>query len=447
MLAARIAVVGSGPAGLFAAEELVRSEKADVAVDVIDRLPTPYGLVRYGVAPDHPRIKAVIRGFEAILESPSVRFLGNVEYGTDVDLDWLHGHYDGVLFATGAGSDRELGIAGESLDGSISASDLVSWYSGHPDSRFIPDLSGEAVAVVGAGNVALDVARILSKSVTDLAATDIPDAAIEQLNASGVRTVHILCRRGPEHAKFTAKELRELQDLDEIDVVIDPADLDRVDETDLPRPTLTNLKVFRAMSEAPRRPGRKTVHIHFWTKPVAITGADRVSGIDVERTVLAPGGRLVGTGNLERLPVAVVIRSVGYRSNPLPGLPFDTERGVVPNREGRILDPEENPRPFTYVAGWLKRGPSGVIGTNRMCSVETVEKILDDLAAAGSTRPVTPADTIDQSLRMRGVAVVDYAGWQRINEAEIALGAGSGKERAKISDWETLRSLGLAESH
>lgn len=442
---ARIAIVGSGPAGLFAADELIRSENIEIEVDVIDRLTTPYGLVRYGVAPDHPRIKSVIRGFETILESPAIRFLGNVEYGNDVDLDWIREHYDAVIFATGASRDRALGVAGESLAGSIAASQLVSWYSGHPDNRFEPEMSAESVAVIGAGNVALDVARLLTKSVTDLASTDMPDSVIDSLRDSSVRAVHIVCRRGPEHAKFTTKELRELRDLDDIDVVIDAAELDRVNDTDLPRTTLANLKVFHEMAVAPRRPDRRAVHIHFWSKPVGITGDEHVTGLDVERTELTADGTLAGTGQVTHLPVALVIRSVGYRSTPLAGLPFDEQRGVIPHRLGRIVSAGERAHPFTYVAGWLKRGPSGVIGTNRMCSVETVEQIVADLAEAPA-RPSVTASAVDESLRQRGIAVVDYAGWQRINEAEIQRGADAGKERAKISDWETLRLLGLTEA-
>ncbi|WP_216695278.1 FAD-dependent oxidoreductase [Dietzia psychralcaliphila] len=442
----RIAVVGSGPAGLFAADELIRSDNVEIEVDVIDRLPTPYGLVRYGVAPDHPRIKSVIRGFEAILESPSVRFLGNVEYGRDVDLDWLHKHYTAVVFATGASSDRGLGIVGESLEGSIAASELVSFYSGHPDCNFVPEISGNAVAVIGAGNVTLDVARILSKSVDSLATTDMPDSVIDALRRSSVRTVHIVCRRGPEHAKFTTKELRELRDVDDVDVVIDPSDLACVDVEGLPRTAATNMKVFREIAEAPRHRDRKTVYIHFWSKPVAVTGDNRVTGLDIERTEFDSDGALVGTGRCEHLPVSMVIRSVGYRSDPLPGLPFDSVRGVIPNRQGRVVDTDGTARPLTYVSGWLKRGPSGVIGTNRMCSAETVGQVRDDLARVADHLSFSEAGAVDESLRSRGVSVIDYSGWQSINDAEIQRGVDAGKERVKIGDWQTLRSLGLART-
>lgn len=442
---ARVAVVGSGPSGLFAADELRRSEEIGIEVDVIDRLPTPYGLVRYGVAPDHPRIKAVIRGFEAILENPAVRFLGNVEFGKDIDLDWLHSHYSAVIFATGASRDRELGISGETLAGCIAASELVSWYSGHPDSSAAPEISGKEIAVIGAGNVALDVARILSKSADDLASTDMPDNVLDVLRQSGVRTTHILCRRGPEHAKFTTKELRELRDLDHVDAIIDPADLAQVVEDGLPRTTQANIKVFREIAEAPRNPENKTVHIHFWSKPVRVLGDHLVEGLEVERTELTCDGDLVGTGRLEILPVAMVIRSVGYRSNPLPGLPFDLRRGVVPNRQGRIVDLDDTERPFTYVSGWLKRGPSGVIGTNRQCSTETVERVIEDLVGSARYEP-SSADSIDASLRERGVNIVDFTGWQKIDAEELKRGARAGKDRSKIGDWQTLRSLGLADA-
>ncbi|GAA4669690.1 FAD-dependent oxidoreductase [Gordonia humi] len=439
---ARVAVIGAGPGGLFAAEELSRASKVAVEVDLFDRLPTPYGLVRYGVAPDHPRIKSVIRGFEGILENPTVRFLGHVEYGSDIDLDWLSRHYDAVVFSTGAANARKMGIAGEEFDGSIAATQLVSWYSGHPDSSFEPRLSGSAVAVVGAGNVALDVTRILTKSVDELAATDMPDEVLAVLRGSGVREVHVVCRRGPEHAKFTTKELRELRDLDEVDVIIDPADLSRIDETDLPRATIANLKVFREMAHAVRRPDHKTVHLHFWRKPVEITGETQVTGLRVERTVPDADGAVIGTGEREHLPVQLVIRSVGYRSDPLPELPFDSHRGVVPNRDGRVLDTGGKVIPFTYVAGWLKRGPSGVIGTNRMCSEQTVEQIVDDLAAAEPRRSAD-AVTVNQSLRERTVCVVDYEGWRRINATEIERGSQSGRERVKVTDWPSLRAVGV----
>lgn len=443
---ARIAVIGSGPAGLFAADELRRSERISIEVDVIDRLPTPYGLVRYGVAPDHPRIKSVIRGLEAILECPSVRFLGNIEYGRDIDIEWVRTHYAAVVFATGASSDRELGIAGELLDGSIAASQLVSWYSGHPDCDYVPDISGESVAVIGAGNVALDVARILSKSADDLAGTDMSDEVIDALRQSRVRTTHILCRRGPEHAKFTTKELRELRDLEQVNVIVDLADLVGIEEESLSRTTQANLKVFREIADAGVDPDNRSVYIHFWSRPVAVTGDLRVEGLDVERTEISSDGSLVGTGNVTQLPVAMVIRSVGYRSDPLPGLPFEGSRGIVPNEQGRVVDPAiDSDHPFTYVSGWLKRGPSGVIGSNRVCSSETVERVIDDLADADGTE-YSSAANVDRSLRGRGVQVVDYSGWQQINAAEVQRGASAGKERAKITDWQTLRSLGLADA-
>lgn len=442
---ARVAVIGSGPGGLFAADELSRANTVSIEVDLLDRLPTPYGLVRYGVAPDHPRIKSVIRGFESVLENPAVRFLGHVEYGSDIDLDWLRRHYDAVVFATGAANARKMDISGEELDGSIAATQLVAWYSGHPDNSFEPRLSGSAVAVIGAGNVALDVTRILTKSVDELVTTDMPDEVLALLRGSNVRQVHIVCRRGPVHTRFTTKELRELRDLVEVDVVIDPADLDRVDETDLPRAAVANLKVFREMADAEHRAGRKKVHLHFWHKPVAISGETHVTGLHIERTAVDADGAVVGTGEREHLPLQLVIRSVGYRSDPLPELPFEPRRGVVPNRDGRVLSDDGEVLPFIYVAGWLKRGPSGVIGTNRMCSEQTVEQILDDLAAAES-RTSADSAAVDQSLRERAVHVIDYEGWQRIDATEIERGSQSGRDRVKITDWPSLRATGLGVS-
>lgn len=436
----RIAVVGSGPAGLYAADSLVRQDAFDIEVDIIDRIPAPYGLVRYGVAPDHPRIKSVVRSLQRILEHPKVRFLGNINVGTDIEPQLLQDSYAAVIYATGASQDRQLDIEGEDLAGSHSATRFVSWYSGHPDHNDAFDLSARSVAVVGAGNVALDVARILAKTAEELHPTDMPHDVLERLRASHVQDIHIVCRRGPEHAKFTTKELRELLHLADADVIVDPADLPAVLDQGYDATTSENLAAFREMAGTDQTKASRRIIFHFWQKPIRMTGTDTVESIELERTELDQSGNLVGTGHLQSLPVQLVLRSVGYRSLPMDWLPFDEVRGIIPNKAGRVTGPDGSPVHGLYVSGWVKRGPSGIIGTNKVDSSETVATLLSDLDAGGG-RPSRSAEEFVEELDKRNVKVVYFDGWQNIDEEEILRGQHAGKDRTKISDWDTLRNV------
>jgi ferredoxin/flavodoxin---NADP+ reductase len=468
----RVAVVGSGPAGLYTAEALVKQAAAlpagpvAVSVDVIDRLPTPYGLVRYGVAPDHKSIKSIATYLRKVLESPGVSFLGGVHLGTDVTRQELLGAYDAVVYATGAMRDRRMEIPGEDLPGSFAATDFVNWYCGHPDVP--PDaftLDAESVAVIGVGNVAVDVARILARDPAELHDTDIPHPVLDALHASKVREVHVIGRRGPAFAKFTTKELRELGDLPGVQVVVEPAELDlntfdlsgegaALAESD--RRVRGNLVAMRPWTSSPAAARRLTVR--FWLRPERIEGTDRVRSLVLERTRLNESGRLEGTGETESLDVQMVLRSVGYQSVPLPGVPFDSRSCTVPNASGRVLDSEGEVLPGEYVAGWLKRGPTGVIGTNKSDAAETVRALLRDLAdgpgpddaplpRAGllklpeSDQVPGTASPIAEVLAARGVVPVSYAEWLRIERAESELAASLGRgERVKLAGGDAIWS-------
>jgi len=444
MRSANVAVVGAGPAGLYSAADLVR--RSDAVVDVIDRVPAPFGLVRYGVAPDHPRIKGVVKNLQRVLEHERVRFIGNVEFGRDIDRGFLDEHYDATIYATGALHSKPLGVEGERLPGSWSASRFVSWYNGHPDAEAHFVLEASAAAVVGAGNVALDVARVLTRSVGSLALTDIPCSVLESIAASRIRDVHIVCRRGAAEAKFTTKELLDLRELADVGVVVDPADLADIRADDLDGPVLANVDLFRAWAanRDAERAERRRIHFHFWSRPVAITGASQVEALRVERTGVVDG-EFAGTGEFRTLPVEMVLSSVGYRSSPLPGLPFEPERGILPNVAGRVIGDDGRHIPSLYVAGWLKRGPQGVIGTNRTDAAETVSALLEDLAEARN-RPGRGAEAAGERLRERGVEVVDYRGWQRIDEHEQQRGRDLGRARVKITAWAELRAIGAGLS-
>ncbi len=435
----RVAVIGAGPAGVYAAGALTEHE--DVLVDVIDRLPCPFGLVRYGVAPDHPKIKSISRALAKMLEHPAVRFLGNVEVGTQLTLQELHRHYDAVIFASGAATARRLGIPGEDLPGSFSATDFVAWYGGHPDApvdRFT--LAARGVAVIGAGNVALDVSRMLAKSADELRATDLPDHVLRVLESSQVQDVYLIARRGPVQAKFTTKELREMGDLANADVLVDPGELE-LDEASSTRlagepAAQRNLEVLRDW--AARRPaGRpRRVHLRFNLRPVEILGQDAVTGLRLERTRLDPSGNGVGTGEMFELDVQMVLRSVGYRGLAIADMPFHQQSGVVPHAAGRVLRAGE-PVAGEYVAGWIKRGPTGVIGTNKHDARETVASLLAD-ATELPPAPVRDPDALTRLLADRGARVVSWEGWCAIELTEAELGRAQGRERVKIFDRQAL---------
>ncbi|MFI6513503.1 FAD-dependent oxidoreductase [Streptosporangium sp. NPDC050855] len=421
----RVAIVGSGPAGIYTAEALIKQAAVPLEVDVLERLPTPYGLVRYGVAPDHTSIKSIAGYLRGVLEMPQVRFLGGVELGKDVDVADLLDCYDAVVYCTGAMLDRRMGIPGEDLPGSVAATDFVNWYCGHPDmpaDRFV--LDSPEVAVIGVGNVAVDVVRVLAKTADELRATDVPEDVLSRLAASEVKVVHMIGRRGPEHAKFTLKELRELGELANADVRV-RRDECAADVSAASRQIRGNVEVLQ--SWAGRTPaGRpRRVEVRFWMRPVEILGDGRVEALRLERTRLVDG-RVSGTGEFETLPVGMVLRSVGYRSVPLPGVPFSETTMTVPNEAGRVRDRE-------YVAGWLKRGPTGVIGTNKSDAAETVRTLLADLAGR---EPVRRAD-LDDLLAERDVSPVTYEHWLAIEAAETALAR-------SLDRGERVKLLGLA---
>ena len=434
----RIAVVGSGPAGVYAAGAL--AQHGGVAVDVLDRLPSPFGLVRYGVAPDHPKIQSISAALEKVLEHPDVRFLGNVEVGTHLQLDDLHRFYDGVIFAHGASVDRRLGIPGEDLVGSTSATDFVAWYCGHPDAPSQFELRARSVAVIGMGNVALDVTRILAKSHEDLRTTDLPDHVLAALADSAVEDIHLIGRRGPAQAKFTTKELRELGDLSHADVLVDPCELELDDASQrlvADDPVLRrNLDVLRDWAQRPPAGRPRRVHVRFLMRPVEVLGNTHVTGLRLERTLLDTAGNASGTGELTTLDVQMVLRSVGYRGLPVVGLPFDETTGVVPNVDGRVVR-DGLVAPGEYVAGWIKRGPTGVIGTNKHDAKETVNALFDDAASLPRAAERDP-DAVLRLLEERGADVVTWDGWRAIQVSEARLGQAQGRARAKIADRAAL---------
>ncbi len=396
--ALRVAVVGSGPAAFYAAGHLLASEDPRAEVDMIERLPTPWGLVRLGVAPDHPQLKTVSRAFEKIAARPGFRFVGNVEVGRDVSQAELAERYDAVIYAVGSQTDRRLGIAGEDLPGSWAATELVAWYNGNPDFQDLRfDLSTERAVVVGNGNVALDVARMLALTSEELAPTDTTDQAIEAIVGSGIREIVVLGRRGPVQAAWTSTELGEMGDLAGADIVVDPAELDLDPASAAELEGASNLvqRNFDILREfATREPEGKprSVQLRFRVSPVAILGEDMVEGVEIVRNRLEPDGagsvRAVATEEREVIPSGIVFRSVGYRGVALDGVPFDERSGTIPNVGGRILDQTGAPIPGLYAAGWIKRGPTGVIGTNKKDAVETVDLLLEDARAGLLPAPV-----------------------------------------------------------
>ncbi|WP_412028988.1 FAD-dependent oxidoreductase [Deinococcus yunweiensis] len=435
----RVAVIGSGPSGVFATEALLKSDLS-VEVDVYDRLPTPYGLVRYGVAPDHLTIKSVTRGFEKTLSDPRVRFLGNVEFGRDLTHEDARAYYDAVVYTVGASSDRRLGIPGEDLRGSMSATEFVAWYNGHPDAAARDlTLSATGVAVIGVGNVALDVSRILVKTVSELRESDIAAHALPILERSAVKDVWVLGRRGAAQAKFTTKELREFGELDDADPIVKPAEVqvdERAEAVITDNIVKKNLEVLRDFAVRTPEGKDRRIHLRFLVSPTEILddGEGNVAGLKIERNTLDDQGNAVGTGEFEVLPVQMVLRSVGYKGVELPGVPFDARRGVIPNEGGRV-----DGRPGEYTAGWIKRGPSGVIGTNRKDATDTVAHLLAD--AREGTLPAAPQPTraaVDALLASRGVDVYSFHDWQVLDAHELAQGQAQGRPRHKVVHREEM---------
>jgi ferredoxin/flavodoxin---NADP+ reductase len=427
MGALRVAIVGSGPAGFYAAGSLLGAD-VPVEVDMFERLPTPWGLVRLGVAPDHPKIKSVSRAFEKIAAQPGFRFFGNVEVGRDVSHEELCEHYDAVVYAVGAQSDRRMGIPGEDLAGSWPATEFVAWYNGHPDFQELEfDLSVDRAVVIGNGNVAVDVARMLALTAEELAPTDTTHAAIEAIAGSGIKEIVMIGRRGPAQAAFTTPELQELGELAGADVIVDAAELDGAEPKDTHAER--NLEVLREFAaREPTGKPRKLI-LRFFRSPVALDGDGRVESVELVRNTLDAEHRAVPTDERETLPAGIVFRSVGYRGVELPGVPFDERSGTVPNERGRVS-------PGVYVTGWIKRGPSGVIGTNKKDATETVEVLLADLREG--PRKDRPADEIEALLAERGTRFVLYPGWTSIDEVERAAGEKLGRPRVKLVTWGDL---------
>ena len=449
----KVAIVGSGPAGFYVAEHLLKQTEVPVRVDMFDRLPTPFGLVRFGVAPDHPKIKSVTRVFDKIAKNPLFRFYGNVEVGKHVTLEELRQHYDQVCFATGAQTDRQMGIPGEDLPRSHAATEFVAWYNGHPDfcdCQF--DLSAERVAVIGVGNVAVDVARILSKTPDELASTDIAEHALEALRNSKVREVYMLGRRGPAQAAFTNPEVRELGELEGADIHVRPEEvaLDPVSQAELDASDDDTLKkkvtILQEFAKQPRAGKQRLLTLRFLVSPTElIAGPD--GGVRAMRLVrnelYAENGKLQSraTSVVEELPVDLVFRSVGYRGVPIEGLPFDQRSGVIPNESGRVLDPAtKKPIPGIYVSGWIKRGPSGVIGTNKKDGTETATAMLEDAVSSGAVAlGIADPEVVDALVRGRCPECVTYADWARLDAIEVKLGESHGRPRVKLTTRQAVR--------
>lgn len=454
----RVAVIGSGPAAFYAVEHLFKQSGLIALIDMFDRLPTPYGLVRGGVAPDHQKIKTVTKVFEKLASNPRFRFYGNVEFGKDITLDDLKQHYHAIIYATGAQTDRHMGIPGEDLKGSFPATEFVAWYNGHPDFRNCQfDLSQERVAVVGVGNVAIDVARILSLSPEELARTDIADYALDALRQSRVKEVYLLGRRGPAQAAFTNPEIKELGELADADVLVRPdeAVLDPLSQAEVESsndPALKK-KVEILQGYAQHQPTGKSrkLYIRFLVSPVELTGNTdgQVVQMRLVKNVLykTDAGTLSpkATDQFEELPVGLVFRSVGYRGVPLPGVPFYERWGVILNEKGRVVDPETK-KPLTgqYVTGWIKRGPSGVIGTNKPDSVETANMLLEDLANGALLDPAQPDPASIQALvKERQPNYFSFEDWLKLDKMEVARGQPQGRPRVKFTSVaEMLAALG-----
>lgn len=462
----RIAIIGAGPAGFYAADALIKQLSEAVQIDMFDKVPAPYGLVRYGVAPDHEKIKSVTKIFQRILAAPQVRFFGNVTFGAEVTHDDFKKYYHQILYSVGTPKDRRLNIPGEDQAGCLSASEFVAWYNGHPDFRDLQvDLSGTQAVVVGAGNVALDVARILLRSTDELKTTDIADYALEQLAESQIRQISILARRGPAQAKFTLAELKELAHLQDADVLIDPHDLvlDPVSEQQVAEDKATQrvLAQFHTLSQLPFTNRAKCLTIRFLVSPVALSGENNhINSLQIERNRLeaTKNGYLnaVGSGEMEELSLDLLIRSIGYRGTALPGVPFDERRGIIPNTSGRVVDPKSGAIvPGEYVAGWIKRGPSGVIGTNRADAVETVMQMVADQpthlhsASVQSHRSLENGllPNIEELLNSKGIRYNTYEQWRQIEAFENEMGQEQGRPRVKLTTRDALLKFsGMSES-
>ncbi|GAA0266565.1 FAD-dependent oxidoreductase [Cryptosporangium japonicum] len=442
----RIAVVGAGPAGIYAADHLIKASET-ATIDIFDRLPTPYGLIRYGVAPDHPRIKEIVTALYRVLDNPRIRFLGNVEYGLDVKADEMRRFYDATIVATGAEKDRALDVPGIDRRGSFGAAAFASWYNGHPDVPRDWPLTAGKVAVIGAGNVAVDVARILAKTADELLDTEIPDNVYRHLKTSPVTDVHLFSRRGPAQVKFTPQELRELDSSPNVDLIVHPEGIEFDEGSYAAMRATRHVKMCVdilqnwAVREPRDRPRR--LHLHFLEAPVAVLGEERVEGLRTETQELTGDGWIRGTGRFTDWDVQAVYRAVGYLSEALPDVPFDATSGTVPHRAGRVLGLDGEPVPGLYVTGWIKRGPVGLIGHTKGDAGETVQSLLADALPPAAERD---RDAVLAHLDARAVEYTTWAGWQRLDRHEIALGAPHQRKRIKVVPREEMIALSRGQA-
>jgi ferredoxin--NADP+ reductase len=448
----RVAIIGSGPSGFYAAEHLQKQKNLVIEIDMFDRLPTPYGLVRGGVAPDHDKIKSVTKVYDKIASHPNLRFYGNVEFGKDLTHDDLAAHYHAVIYAVGAQTDKRLDIPGEDLPGSYPATEFVAWYNGHPDFRdYQFDLSQETAVVIGVGNVAMDVVRILARTPEELRETDIADYALDALANSRVKTIYLMGRRGPAQAAFTNPEIKEFGELADADVIISPEDasLDPLSreyvETSKDRTAQKNIETLTQYSQRPPSGKARRIIIRFLVSPTEITGNGHVEAIKIAKNVLVKrdDGSLSAkaTDQTEVIPAGLVFRSVGYRGVALPGVPFYDKWGTIPNDHGRVLTAIKDGQQVIgdYVVGWIKRGPSGVIGTNKPDSVETVTMLLEDVAAGKVFTPAQPSrSTIEALLSVRKPNYVTFEDWQALDRMEQERGAAQGRPRLKFTRVEDM---------
>ena len=448
----RLAIVGAGPAGIYAADIALKAERDfDISIDLFESLPAPYGLVRYGVAPDHPRIKGIIGALREVLDRGDIRLFGNVEYGVDITMDDLKKHYNAVIFSTGATKDVPMNIPGIELNGSYGAADFVSWYDGHPDVPRTWPLTAQSVAVIGNGNVALDAARMLAKHADDLLVTEIPDNVYQGLKASPVTDVHVFGRRGPAQAKFSPLELRELGELRDVDMIvydedfdIDPASQALID---------SNKQVFvlnKVMNEwRTRETGKasRRLHLHFYANPLEVLGdADgNVTGFRYERTKPDGNGGVVGTGEIREIDIQAYYRAIGYYSSPLKDVPFDAAKGVIPNHEGQVIDAEGTHINGVYATGWIKRGPVGLIGHTKSDAMETIAHVLEDQATWWTPEEPEEGSIVDL-MESRGIEYTTAEGWSALDEYEQKLGEPEGRDRIKVVDRETMLKASRTDS-
>lgn len=454
----RLAIVGAGPAGIYAADLLLKAERDfEVEIDLFEQLPAPYGLVRYGVSPDHPRIKGIITALREVLDSGSIRYFGNVRYGQDITLADLKRHYHAVIFATGAIRDASLEITGIGAEGSYGAADFVSWFDGHPDVPRTWPLEAREVGVIGNGNVALDISRMLIKHADDLLPTEIPRNVYEGLKANPIEELHLFGRRGPKYVKFTPLELRELGEVRDVDMVLDERDFDvedaYADEVLAKNKQITVITriMDKWRSEQVERdagrlePSSRRLRLHFWSKPVeVVVEHGRVAGLKVERTAPDGEGGVVDTGEFEVIPMQSLYRAVGYFGSPLDEIPFDDSKGVIPNIQGRVRDLEGERIPGVYATGWIKRGPVGLIGHTKSDAMETLECLLEDRETWW--RPERPeAEAIPALLHEREVPYTTIEGWRRLDEHELALGEGEGRTRIKVVPRDEMTRVSRGE--